>query len=40
MAAYEPFCQAFECWTTAQLEDFVRALARPELALASPSWRR
>jgi uncharacterized protein with von Willebrand factor type A (vWA) domain len=40
MAAYEPFCHAFECWTTSQLEDFVRALARPELALASPSWRR
>ena len=40
MAAYEPFCHAFECWTTSQLEDFVRALASPELALASPSWRR
>jgi uncharacterized protein with von Willebrand factor type A (vWA) domain len=35
MAAYEPYCHAFECWTTAQLEDFVRALARPGLALAS-----
>jgi uncharacterized protein with von Willebrand factor type A (vWA) domain len=32
MAAYEPYCQAFECWTTSQLEDFVRALARPEVA--------
>ncbi len=31
IAAYEQYCTAFECWTTAQLEDFVRALARPEL---------
>ncbi len=37
MAAYEPYCHAFECWTTSQLEDFVRALARPGLALASRS---
>src|SRR6476469_3426190 len=29
IAAYEEFCTAFECWTTAQLEDFVRALTRP-----------
>jgi uncharacterized protein with von Willebrand factor type A (vWA) domain len=29
IAAYEEYCTAFECWTTAQLEDFVRALARP-----------
>ncbi|HEY0517157.1 MAG TPA: VWA domain-containing protein [Solirubrobacteraceae bacterium] len=29
IAAYEQFCKAFECWTTAQLEDFVRALTRP-----------
>jgi uncharacterized protein with von Willebrand factor type A (vWA) domain len=35
MAAYEPYCHAFECWTAGQLEDFVRALARPGLALAS-----
>ncbi|HXW58668.1 MAG TPA: VWA domain-containing protein [Solirubrobacteraceae bacterium] len=34
IAAYEQYCVAFECWTTAQLEDFVRALARPGLALA------
>jgi uncharacterized protein with von Willebrand factor type A (vWA) domain len=34
MAAYEPFCHAFECWTTAQLEELVRELARPELAPA------
>jgi uncharacterized protein with von Willebrand factor type A (vWA) domain len=32
IAAYERHCTAFECWTTAQLEDFVRALTRPELA--------
>ena len=24
IAAYEQYCTAFECWTTAQLEDFVR----------------
>ncbi len=29
IAAYERHCTAFECWTTAQLEDFVRALSRP-----------
>jgi uncharacterized protein with von Willebrand factor type A (vWA) domain len=34
IAAYEQHCTAFECWTTTQLEDFVRALARPELALS------
>ena len=32
IAAYEQHCTAFECWTTAQLEDFVKALTRPELA--------
>jgi uncharacterized protein len=32
IAAYAQHCTAFECWTTTQLEDFVRALARPELA--------
>ena len=26
--AYAPYCTAFECWTTHQLEDFVRALTR------------
>jgi uncharacterized protein len=31
IAAYEQHCTAFECWTTNQLEDFVRALTRPEL---------
>ena len=29
IAAYEPYCEAFECWTTSQLEDFVKALTRP-----------
>jgi len=29
IAAYEQHCQAFECWTTNQLEDFVKALTRP-----------
>jgi uncharacterized protein with von Willebrand factor type A (vWA) domain len=29
IAAYEQHCRAFECWTTQQLEDFVRALAQP-----------
>jgi hypothetical protein len=28
--AYEPFCEAHECWTTRHLEDFVRALTRPD----------
>jgi uncharacterized protein len=27
--AYEPFCELHECWTTRQLEDFVKALTRP-----------
>jgi uncharacterized protein with von Willebrand factor type A (vWA) domain len=30
--AYEPFCELHECWTTRQLEDFVRALTRPQQA--------
>jgi uncharacterized protein len=29
IAAYERYCTAFECWTTAQLEDFVKALTHP-----------
>ena len=29
ISAYEEFCEAFECWTTQQLEDFVKALTRP-----------
>ncbi len=32
IAAYERHCVAFECWTTNQLEDFVRALTRPDVA--------
>jgi uncharacterized protein with von Willebrand factor type A (vWA) domain len=32
IAAYEQYCTAFECWTTGQLEDFVRALTRPVIA--------
>jgi uncharacterized protein with von Willebrand factor type A (vWA) domain len=32
IAAYEQHCRAFECWTTEQLEDFVRALAQPGVA--------
>ncbi len=30
--AYEQYCEAFECWTTAQLEDFVKALTAPDSA--------
>jgi uncharacterized protein with von Willebrand factor type A (vWA) domain len=29
IAAYARHCEAFECWTTGQLEDFVKALTRP-----------
>ena len=29
ISAYEEYCEAFECWTTQQLEDFVKALTRP-----------
>jgi uncharacterized protein with von Willebrand factor type A (vWA) domain len=29
ISAYEPYCEAYECWTTPQLEDFVKALTRP-----------
>jgi uncharacterized protein with von Willebrand factor type A (vWA) domain len=32
IAAYEPYCEAYECWTTRQLEDFVKALTRPRYA--------
>jgi len=28
--AYAPFCELHECWTTRQLEDFVKALTRPQ----------
>ena len=30
IAAYEQHCTAFECWRTDQLEEFVKALTRPE----------
>ena len=30
IAAYERYCEAFECWTTNQLEEFVKALTRPD----------
>ncbi|MGZ4268770.1 MAG: VWA domain-containing protein [Solirubrobacteraceae bacterium] len=29
ISSYEQHCRAFECWTTAHLEDFVKALTRP-----------
>jgi uncharacterized protein with von Willebrand factor type A (vWA) domain len=29
ISRYECHCQAFECWTTSQLEDFVKALTHP-----------
>ena len=29
ISAYEQHCEAFECWTTGQLEDFVKALTSP-----------
>jgi uncharacterized protein with von Willebrand factor type A (vWA) domain len=32
IATYERFCEAYECWTTRQLEDFVKALTRPTWA--------
>ena len=32
IASYEQHCVAFECWTTRQLEDFVRALTQPGVA--------
>jgi uncharacterized protein with von Willebrand factor type A (vWA) domain len=28
IAAYQRYCEVFECWTTRQLEDFVRTLTR------------
>ena len=31
ISAYTPFCEAYECWTTRQLEDFVKALTRPTI---------
>jgi uncharacterized protein len=32
IATYERYCEAYECWTTRQLEDFVKALTRPQYA--------
>jgi uncharacterized protein with von Willebrand factor type A (vWA) domain len=32
IAAYERHCRAFECWTTSQLEDFVKALTQPVIS--------
>ncbi|MEA2295317.1 MAG: uncharacterized protein QOE86_2956 [Solirubrobacteraceae bacterium] len=29
ISAYERYCEAYECWTTKQLEEFVKALTRP-----------
>jgi uncharacterized protein len=29
IASYAKFCEAYECWTTKQLEDFVKALTQP-----------
>jgi hypothetical protein len=31
ISAYEQHCEAFECWTTGQLEEFVKALTRPSV---------
>jgi uncharacterized protein len=39
IAAYERHCTAFECWTTAQLEDFVKALTRMDTHTGAPSLR-
>jgi uncharacterized protein with von Willebrand factor type A (vWA) domain len=32
VSAYAPFCELHECWTTKQLEEFVKALTRPQRA--------
>ena len=32
ISVYEQYCMAYECWTTGQLEDFVRDLTRPMTA--------
>lgn len=34
IATYEQHCTAFECWTTAQLEEFVKALTGPVVDFA------
>jgi hypothetical protein len=32
ISAYAQFCEAFECWRTDQLEEFVKALTRPHIS--------
>ena len=32
ISAYAQYCEAFECWRTDQLEDFVKALTRPSVS--------
>ncbi len=40
ISAYEQHCEAFECWTTTQLEDFVKAARRdPMTQLTIPDRR-
>jgi uncharacterized protein len=39
IAAYERHCTAFECWTTAQLEEFVKALTGSAHAHAEVAQR-
>jgi hypothetical protein len=31
ISVYEQYCQAFECWRTDQLEEFVKALTKPQV---------
>ena len=40
IAAYAEHCQAFECWRTDQLEEFVKALAQPIAARLTTGARR
>jgi uncharacterized protein with von Willebrand factor type A (vWA) domain len=32
ISVYEQYCQAFECWRTDQLEEFVKALTKPQVS--------
>jgi uncharacterized protein len=32
ISVYEQYCEAYECWRTDQLEDFVKALTKPPVA--------
>jgi uncharacterized protein len=34
IASYEQYCTAFECWTTGQLENFVKALTLPSTGVS------